>query len=89
MNKTIMKLAIVAAGLTSSLAFAEITDGKCADTFSGNVPNKFATVDADGNGEISKEEMSEYVAGGQLDNLFGRWDADGSGAMSEEEFCYR
>ena len=90
MTKNILKLSLMAAAFSlSGTALAEITDGKCAPNFSGNVPNKFATVDTDGNGDVSKEELGEYVAGGQLDTLFGRWDADGSGALSEEEFCYR
>ena len=88
--KTLTFTALLAtSAFLATSAMAEITDGKCAPNFSGNVPNSFATVDTNSDGMISKEEMGEYVAGGQLDTLFGRWDADTNGSLSEEEFCYR
>ena len=69
-------------------AVAEPTN-RCTPDFGGNLPNNFAAVDTSGNGVAEKEELAEYVAGGQLDNLFGRWDADSSGGLSEQEFCFR
>lgn len=52
----------------------------------GGLPENFADVDKDGDGGISKEELSALVPGGMLDTLFSRWDADQSGAIDEQEY---
>ncbi len=46
----------------------------------------FATVDADGNGQVTMEEAA--AAGWEWsDEDFGAADADGNGTLSEEEFA--
>ncbi len=53
----------------------------------------FSDIDADGDGELSAEELAAlpFVQSGnvQVDQLLTNWDTDSSGTVSEEEFNNR
>ena len=53
----------------------------------------FGTLDADGDGELSAEELAAlpFVQSGNVsvDQLMTNWDTDGSGSVSQEEFANR
>ena len=48
-------------------------------------PPDFASVDTDGSGELSYEEMSAGPRGAPPQDMFDRLDADGNGQVSEQE----
>lgn len=79
-----------AGGMAAGGAMAEAAPrDRCTEETKGQLPVNVAAADGNGNGVVDKEELAEWVAGGQLDNLFDRWDADGSGGLDSQEFCFR
>lgn len=53
---------------------------------SSRVEQMIERMDADGNGTLSAEEMTDRDSGRRGDRIFGRMDADDDGVVSEAEF---
>ena len=86
-----MKIRFFAA---SALLTLIATSAAFAQQGGGGEPITFESLDADGDGVITKEEFTEnFNPPGRNGNpppdpemVFGRWDADGNGEISAEEY---
>jgi len=73
----------------SEFCAAALKDGSCQCEKA--ILAAFRVFDTDGNGQISKEELSHVIMSqatdlGELDRLISEWDTDGDGQLSLEEF---
>jgi len=53
-----------------------------------NLP-AFAEVDANSDGQVTREEMDGRVPPQGIERIFSNWDTDGDGSLSEAEFTAR
>ncbi len=76
MNKNTTRILLAALAITAGFGVAEAQDRRA-----GPGPMDFATLDADGNGEITLEDLDAA-----RDNRFADMDTNGDGQVSEAEF---
>lgn len=76
MNKNTTRIVLAALAITAGFGVAEAQERRA-----GPGPMDFATLDTDGNGEITLEDLDAA-----RDNRFAEMDANGDGQVSEAEF---
>ncbi|MEP2942421.1 MAG: hypothetical protein ABJ081_00920 [Hyphomicrobiales bacterium] len=95
MKKTLILTTALISFVASSIAFAQSHGMKAADTnkdgnltraeLSAHVGKRFAKLDKDGDGSITKEERKAARADRRAER-FAKLDTDGNGSLSPEEF---